>query len=819
LPLALRCAGAAGAVIAKAHAERAETAVDAIVKGVHGYDQVTVTDEECEQLIFTMIRGDARCEAHAFVGEEGCAAPDSSMATLPFSDITWVCDPLDGTKNFVKGLEHVAVCVGIAAHGKSRVGVVHCPLLSEVFFAVEGHGAYVAALDARDPNATNALATAMETLATRLGDGSADSAARLGALGVRRLDRRAEADSLPLIKSMVSTNVGHYRYGNFVQVTTNSIGALVSAALGLRMLGSCAIGMCHVAAARCDAYYERNVGGPWDVSAASVVVREAGGAIRDCSGGAFVLRPGKQRILAAASTALAEELSGVLAPIEAAVVGALEPEAERRARWERAPVHALLCPSPDLALDARSFLRTLTRLDLRGALGARSALPASIGGCSALTLLDVGNNALEALPSTLAQCPRLKVLFATANKLGAASGRGIAVCARMPALTMLSIKENGFVVLDAASLLPPQLEWLIATDNSIAAMPGLGSMHALRKLMLSHNALSSAALRDAGLAAPGACASLEMIRVANNAIEALPEGLLRHPKLAWLAVGGNPCAAAAAAAAAAGCEESGTSQRLGPVVDWSEVAIDAGTELGAGTSGAVVACAWRGRPGALKMWPTGGTFSDGSASDEWRLNRAVGSHPALVAPIAFVAPPSAPGLGIVMERLANAKPLGPPPTFATVTRDGPVVDAATHAFDAAEGVEFVASVARAVCSALRYLHEERGIVHGDVYAHNVLVSQGGVVKLGDLGAAANYARGGGNHVEKCEARAFGWLLDDMLRWAGASSGSATAGEGGDDSVWRPYIDLVALATAEDVDAVPTFHEIEKRLNRASQPSL
>ena len=564
LPLALRCAGAAGAVIAKAHADRGETAVDAIVKGVHGYDQVTVTDEECERLIFTMIRADARCEAHAFVGEEGCAAPDSAMASLPFDDVTWVCDPLDGTKNFVKGLEHVAVCVGLAVRGKSRLGVVHCPLLSEVFFAVEGHGAYVAALDARDPDATNALASAMEALSTSLGDGSADSAARLEALGVRRLDRRAEADSLPLIKSMISTNVGHYRYGNFVQVTTNSIGALVSAALGLRMLGSCAIGMCHVAAARCDAYYERNVGGPWDVSAASVVVREAGGAIRDCSGGPFVLHPGKQRILAAASTALADELSGVLAPVEAAVIGALESDATRRARWERAPVHALLCPSPDLALDARSFLRTLTRLDLRGALGTRSALPESIGGCSALTLLDVGNNALEALPSTLAQCPHLKVLFATANKLGAESGRGIAVCARMPALTMLSIKvciilfyvrvrsvtfscascsqfdvlplissikANGFVVLDAARLLPPQLEWLIATDNAIAAMPGLGSMHALRKLMLSHNALSSAALRDAGLAAPGACSSLEMVRLANNAIEVLPEGLLRHPKL------------------------------------------------------------------------------------------------------------------------------------------------------------------------------------------------------------------------------------------------------------------------------------------------
>ena len=105
-------------------------------------------------------------------------------------------------------------------------------------------------------------------------------------------------------------------------------------------------------------------------------------------------------------------------------------------------------------------------------------------------------------------------------------------------------------------------------------------------------------------------------------------------------MGGNPCAAAAGADKG---EKGDDSQRLGPLVDWCEVAIDVGTSgddestsrtqtdyryiifvrillshimtslpltslttaLGVGTSGAVVACAWRGAPGALKMWPTG----------------------------------------------------------------------------------------------------------------------------------------------------------------------------------------------------------------------
>ena len=62
-------------------------------------------------------------------------------------------------------------------------------------------------------------------------------------------------------------------------------------------------------------------------------------------------------------------------------------------------------------------------------------------------------------------------------------------------------------------------------------------------------------------------------------------------------------------------------------------------------------------------------------ASEWQLNRLV-SHPDVVSPLAFVAPPDAPALGIVLELLAHARPLGGPPTFATITRDNPTLDPA-----------------------------------------------------------------------------------------------------------------------------------------------
>ena len=57
------------------------------------------------------------------------------------------------------------------------------------------------------------------------------------------------------------------------------------------------------------------------------------------------------------------------------------------------------------------------------------------------------------------------------------------------------------------------------------------------------------------------------------------------------------------------------------------------------------------------------------------------AHPDVVSPLAFVAPPDAPGLGIVLELLANARPLGGPPTFTTITRDNPTIDPTKYAVE------------------------------------------------------------------------------------------------------------------------------------------
>ena len=125
--------------------------------------------------------------------------------------------------------------------------------------------------------------------------------------------------------------------------------------------------------------------------------------------------------------------------------------------------------------------------------------------------------------------------------------------------------------------MPVCLEWLIAAGNQIEELPNIPRLCNIRKLMLSHNRLTCGAL------APVAeIQSLEMIRVAANALEAFPEALLRHPNLAWLAVGGNPFAEDALKRHLAEGQES---------LDFSEV--DLGEKLGSGAGATVHEGVWR----------------------------------------------------------------------------------------------------------------------------------------------------------------------------------------------------------------------------------
>jgi len=180
--------------------------------------------------------------------------------------------------------------------------------------------------------------------------------------------------------------------------------------------------------------------------------------------------------------------------------------------------------------------------------------------------------------------------------------------------------------------------------------------------------------------------------------------------------------------------------------------------------------------------------SDGFAHDEMNAYMSTGEHPHLISVHAKIK--GSEPLGLVLELIPSRyENLGLAPNFDTCTRDT-FVDGTE--FD----LETIYSVARAMVSAAEHLHV-RGLMHGDLYAHNILINREDQhCYFGDFGAATFYDTSE-TLYEKIEVRAFGCLLEDML-------GQCY------DREREGYTYLTRLAEAcmdEDVEKRPSFSKI------------
>jgi myo-inositol-1(or 4)-monophosphatase len=191
-------------------------------------DPVTIVDTETERLLrdrLAVLRpGDP------ILGEEGGGA-----VRVEAGRPLWVLDPIDGTVNFVYGIDGYAVSVGVQIDGVSVAGAVANVPTGEVFSAAVGHGAHVR----RDGVTTPLRCTAVDDLAMAL----------------------------------VGTGFGYAREQRVRQGEV--LARLLPDVRDVRRLGSCALDLCMVAAGRMDAYYEDGVH-VWDWAAGALIAAEAG---------------------------------------------------------------------------------------------------------------------------------------------------------------------------------------------------------------------------------------------------------------------------------------------------------------------------------------------------------------------------------------------------------------------------------------------------------------------------------------------------------------------------------------------------------------
>lgn len=329
-----------------------------------------------------------------------------------------------------------------------------------------------------------------------------------------------------------------------------------------------------------------------------------------------------------------------------------------------------------------------------------------------LEILDLTGNALSTLPDDLDRLKKLRILFCSSNQFTELP----TVLGRCTSLSMIGFKANQISYIPEDAIPTENLRWFIVTDNTLTQLPtSLGECKKLQKLMLAGNQLS--ALPDT----LANCQALELLRISANQFHSLPNWLFDLPKLTWLAYAGNPFSNAIEAA------QMHLHQAL--EIDWSQLTI--GNVLGEGASGITYQADWQHHGSceavAVKLFK-GGLTSDGLPSCEIDANIMAGEHENLVGVKGIITHHPQNVQGLVMPLLnADLKILAQPPSFESCTRD---VYPPTLTLSAAQTIQ----IAQGVASAMHHLHAQ-GLMHGDLYAHNILWSDAQVV-LSDLGGAS-----------------------------------------------------------------------------------
>lgn len=392
-----------------------------------------------------------------------------------------------------------------------------------------------------------------------------------------------------------------------------------------------------------------------------------------------------------------------------------------------------------------------------------------------LEVLDLSDNNLSKLPESIAQLKHLRIIFFARNNF-TEFPKILAKCLN---LNMIGFKSNHIKTVPENAF-PPLLNWLILTDNEIETLPkSIGNCTLLQKCGLAGNNIEELPVEMAN------CVNLELLRVSANKLKSIPEWLFELPKLSWVAFGGNP--ASHQVEICSGFES----------FHWSHFTIK--ELLGEGASGFISKAHWNteNREVAIKVFK-GDVTSDGLPDDEMAVSIAAGGHENLIPVLGKIEDHPEKKPGLIMTLIApDYVNLGNPPSLETCTRD--VFDD-TSVFKAKE----LLKIAKSMASVSAQLHN-KGINHGDLYAHNILVNNTAECLLGDFGAASFYDANSGlaKNIERVEVRAFGCLVEDILGLVDKDSLGIE-----NSNQWQK---LIADCTSAEVKSRPGFTAVLKVL--------
>ncbi|MDC0932423.1 leucine-rich repeat-containing protein kinase family protein [Arcobacteraceae bacterium] len=377
-----------------------------------------------------------------------------------------------------------------------------------------------------------------------------------------------------------------------------------------------------------------------------------------------------------------------------------------------------------------------------------------------LEILDLSHNQLFFIPD-LSRLTKLKIAFFSYN-LFTKLPNSFKQCKN---LYMLGLKGNQIDTFDE-NILPLSISWLILTDNKLKTIPdSIGDLVKLQKFALSGNKLNKLPL------SMQKCKNLELLRLSANNLTHIPDWLLELPKLSWLAFSGNDCS-------------------IKPQVDLEKATLkklDIQEQLGEGASGIIYKafCPTLDKDVAVKLFK-GAITSDGYAADEMDTYMSIGKHSNLINVIAKIDEDEK--LGLILDLIPKSyENLGFPPNFETCTRD-------TFPSEYSLTSQTIYEIAKHILSASIHLHK-KDLMHGDLYAHNILINEHNHCYLGDFGASSFYEN---KNFEKIEVRAFGCLIDDLLCICSTK----------DDDYFKMLTTISQICMQKTVKSRPLFQEIK-----------
>jgi len=220
-------------------------------------DFVTVSDKKVEKIIIEELQK-ARPTYSILSEEIGNIKNDESFQ--------WIIDPIDGTANFLHGIPHFAISIGLEQNKEIVCGIIYDPIKDEMFAAEKGNGAYL-------------------------------NNQRIRVSARKKLNECIIFTGGPKHDSKDKDLVLE-EYRNFSSKIL----------IPIRKMGSASLDMAYVAAGRCDGFWQRNLN-YWDVAAGIIIVKEAGGFVTDFKGNNDYL---KNKTILVTNSRINKEMTEVL---------------------------------------------------------------------------------------------------------------------------------------------------------------------------------------------------------------------------------------------------------------------------------------------------------------------------------------------------------------------------------------------------------------------------------------------------------------------------------------------------------------------------